>query len=52
MEKKRQVLGSHQRMKKLWNMTVMLILIEIGALGTVQKTLEKRPGRVDNLRKN
>ena len=40
-ENERQVLESHHRSKKLWNMGITVILIVIGALVTIPKSLER-----------
>ena len=41
-EKIRKSLNIARDLKKLWNIKVMVILIVVGALGTVFKVLEKR----------
>ena len=50
-EKMDKYLDLARELKKLWNMNVKVILIVVGALGTVPKSLEKI-GKSGNQRKN
>ena len=47
-EKKYKYLDFARELKKLWNMKVTIILIVIGALGTVTKKIKKGTGGLGN----